>query len=321
MGPDRGVPKPADAQLPPVVPPKDRQAEVADSRKKFGLDGPPAPPVVEHKDIAHKDVADPRTKTERALDAQLPGATANRAAYERSPVHELEKGLVQLGMPPDKVEAFRHELRDDPRLCATLGGANAELLRDFSRVGTVPFERYLPPKNPEVGALVHTALGKRPDEYVSQRDLDGLVKTVLDHKEDLLRKGIGETDVDRVRSYLIRETGRVPHTDLTSAQPVMTSDGQTHANAEEAIQHDRRRMIAVGVESPLSTAAAREAGADLATVEHVAHAATQLHDVMKAVARHTSKVRDGITAAETPVVGRTAPMADGRASGTGAAGP
>jgi hypothetical protein len=309
MGVNEFSPKPPDLKvLPqPVAPPKDPQGEIAEWRTKFGLDGwPPATDRSPQPAAAvDKNGADRRSATERALDAQLPVPSQKRAEFERSPVREFEKDLVAQGFPANQVDGLRQALRENPELCVTLGGskAGAEMLRDFSRVGTVLFERYNPPRTPEVDALVHKAVGKQPGEYVSQRDLDGLLKAVAGDRKSLLGKGLSDQEVDRVTSYLVRDTGRVLRLDLP--QPVMTSDGMIHANAEDGIQHDRRRMINATVEAPGSTGVARLMGAGLDTVEHVGGAAKLIYDVAGKFTKRTSEVRKGITAAEQPHVPET----------------
>jgi hypothetical protein len=290
--------KPPDSKVQPVA--KQVSPETAEWRTKFGLDGRP-PPATDHP-APHPpaNANDRRTTTERALDAKLPIATVHREVFERSPVREFERSLVQQGFPAQQMDNLRAALRYDPELCTALAGskAMAQLLRDFARVGTVPFERYAMPKSPEVDALVHQAVGKQPGEYVSQHDLDELLKTVADNRSALLHKGLSEKDVDRLRSYLIRDTGRVLRSDLP--QPVMTSDGFENASAEDAVQHDRWRMVDATADAPLGTTLARWSGADLDTVENVGRAVTLVHDALAAFVMHTAAVRSGIAAAERP---------------------
>ncbi|GAA3438868.1 hypothetical protein [Kutzneria kofuensis] len=95
----------------------------------------------------------------------------------------------------------------------------------------------------------------------------------------------------------------MPRSDL--AQPVMTSDGMIHTNSEEAVRHDRWRMVRRHRRLPAEHGVARWQGADLDTVEHVGHAATLIHDAVGAFVMHTTAVRDGIAAAERPPVSPT----------------
>lgn len=282
---------------PPTAPPKDRQADVDEARAKFGFDKLAVTEVRAPRErIA--DPADRRTTTERALDRELPSMTAGRAAYERSPVHEFGRILTQHGYSP---EALRQQVRAHPEIyLAGLSPRDAELLTDFARVGTVPFRRYAMPDSPEVDALVHKAVGKAAGEYVSQHDLDGLLKTVVDHRSELTGKGLSEIDVDRVRRYLVGETGRVPTSDVNGRSPVITSDGRTHLTEADAVRHDRWRMINATVQAPLTTGWAREMGADLDEIEHRAHNVVAAEQVLGTWVLHTAAVRAGIAMAERP---------------------
>ncbi|MFC0432484.1 hypothetical protein [Kutzneria buriramensis] len=288
-------PLPPDFKVLPAA--KEVSPEIAEWRTKFGLDIRPA--AAEHP--APRPAAnDHRTATERALDTKLPIGTVNREAFERSPVREYEKFLVQQGFPAKQMDALRAQLRHDPDLCNGPGGTKAdrELLHDFARVGTVPFERYVMPKTAEVDALVHKAVGKQPGEYVSQDDLDGLLKTIADNPNVLLRKGLSDAEVNRVRGYPVRDTGRVPRADVVN--PVYTSDGFENANADDAVWHDRMRMIKATGESPLSTGVARWTKADLEHVEHVGELAQTVYEALHLFQEANEKAREGIATAERP---------------------
>jgi hypothetical protein len=284
--------KPPDVR-PPVAPSKDRQAEVADWRTKFGFDKLKATEAR----APQETVVDRRTPKEHVLKPESPSAPG-REAYERSPVHQFEKIVTQQGYSP---EAFRQQVREHPETYLPgLSHNDAELITDFARVGTVAYQRYAVPKSPEVDALVHKAVGKGPGEYVSQRDLDGLLKTVADHRSELIHKGLSEIDVDRVRSYLVGETGRVPTTDFSGDKSVTTSDGHLNLTAADAVQHDRWRTVNATVEAPLTAGWGREMGADLDEIERRAHNASTIEQVLGAWVLHTANVRAGIAAAEHP---------------------
>jgi hypothetical protein len=289
--------KPPDFKVLPVA--KQVSPETAEWRTKFGLDLRPA---AAEQPAPRPAATDHRTPSERKLDAKLPIGTVNREAFERSPVRQFEKVLVQHGFPTKQMDALRAELRHDPDLCTKLAGTKSdrELLHDFGRVGTVPFERYVMPKTPEVDALVHKAVGKQPGEYVSQGDLDGLLKQIANNPNVLVRKGLSEAEVDRVRGYLVRDTGRVPRPDIVN--PVMTSDGFENANEDDAIRHDQLRMIHAIGEAPLTAGAARALGADLEQIEHVSELAKTIHEALGQFWERTEKVQEGITDAIRPHV-------------------
>jgi hypothetical protein len=189
------------------------------------------------------------------------------------------------------MDALRAELRYDPDLCNVGTKADRELLHDFARVGTVPFERYAMPKTPEVDALVHRAVGKQPGEYVSQRDLDGLLKAISENPNSFLHKGFNEAEVERVRSYLVRDTGRVPQLNLTD--PVYTSDGFENRSAEDAVWHDRMRLIKATTEAPMTTGVARWRGSDLEGIEHVSELNKLVYEPLAQFWERSEKAREG----------------------------
>ncbi|MEV6604183.1 hypothetical protein [Kutzneria sp. NPDC051319] len=278
--------KPPDVKVPPpLAPPKDRQAEVAEARTKFGLDG---------------GREAPRTGVDRRPVVERPPEAQHRSAPEGSPLRESEKTLAQKGFTPKDIDGLRQTLRDNPQLCDTLATSktNAEMLHDFSRIGTVPDQRFAVSKSPEVDALVHRAVDKQPGEYVSQRDLDGLMKIVGGSDPTLLRQGFSGSDIDRIRNYLVVETGRVVPSELPQA--VMTDDGVEHKTTADGVLHDRWRMVDATAKNPLSTGVARAAGADLKTVEHVSQAATLIQEPVGKYVKRTGEVRKGIDAASKP---------------------
>lgn len=179
------------------------------------------------------------------------GPTELAADLQRSPVAQLQQAFEKKGYTPDKIAAVKQFLRDNPQACAQLGKSvqDTAVWRDFAKSGQVPWERYRPP-SPEVDGLLHKGLGRGAGEYISQRDLDHLAKDFGSGEAALREKGLSSRETEAVGRYL-RETGRSLGDERSTEQKVMTSDGRVLPK-DEAVQHDRERMIAATVKAPIT---------------------------------------------------------------------